>query len=503
MIVRDSQDDHEKSVTLNDATTALKRDSSETLFALNGPNSCTINTAPIAFGFLGIVKQILTIAPHFPSLASSRDGQGNYLTAAVPALARAANCEVRVLALQIGDQPPHESGRGWSVHRTPPPTPIASVFDLYLPKCFRPSLDALLAFVKHETRALSIDVPIWAHGYETGACVQHLTAAGFRVVAVPHYLVGVETIHDLALGDDAIRRAAFDSPIATALGRLTPKRARPMGVRWASRAGAWARHGVWPRAIKTQFSKLDLERRMIAHASAIVAVGPSFEDEMNALYPCTVGRSQSVIGGGPDTLPEPTWPWSRRPRTFRIAMVGRPTGQKGWDYAAESLSALDAATRSRIELVIIGGLGTGSGPYSDYSERVSLRFQEVGIPRFQNLGELSHSETLAHLGGADLLLFPSVFEPLGLVLIEAMRSGCCVLASNAAGPSDVLRRPWGRVVDFRDPDRRVSNLTDALESFLETDVSILADWGQAARAAGTEFTWDSCVSVHLGALRPA
>lgn len=464
-------------------------------------NSCTIRHTPNAFGFPCIVKQILTIAPHFPSPVSSQDGQGNYLTAAVPALARAANCEVKVLALQVGDQPLRETGPGWSVQRTAPPAPLDSVFDLYLPTHFRPALDALLAFVKQETFRQPLDIPVWSHGYETGGCIQHLAAAGFHVVAVPHYLVGVETIHDLALGDDTIRRMAFNSPFATALGRLTPPRARPMGVRWASRAGAWARHGVWPRSIKTQFSKLDLERRMIAHASAIVAVGPSFEDEMNALYPCTVGRSRSVIGGGPDTLPKPVWPWSRRPGTFRIAMVGRPTGQKGWDYAAEALGALDDAARRRVELVMIGGLGSGSGPYSDYSRRVSQRFTEVGIPRIKNMGELSHTETLAYLGGADMLLFPSVFEPLGLVLIEAMRSGCCVLASNAAGPSDVLRRPWGRVVDFSDPARRVANLTDALESFLQTDGSILADWSRAARAAGADFTWDSCVQVHLDALR--
>ncbi len=447
------------------------------------------------------MTRILTLAPHFPSLSASQDGQANYLTAAVPALAAASGSMIDVISLRFGDEPEHEEGPGWSVHRVEPPDAMQSVFELYLPNRIGPALRAFKKAVLEHTRSLNTETPVWAHGYETGAAVEALVQAGRRVVAVPHYLVGVETLHDLALGDDAIRREAFNSPFATALGQLTPDALRPMGVRWASRLGGWARYGLWPRSIKTQFAKLDLERRMIANATAIVAVGPSFEDEMNELYPCTVGRSQSVIAGGPERLPEPVWPWRRRPGSFRIAMVGRPTGQKGWDYAAEAIAGLDAEERSRVELIMIGGLGTGSGPYSDYSRRVADRFTSLNLDRMLNLGVLDHTETLAHLGGADLLLFPSVFEPLGLVLIEAMQSGCCVLASNAAGPSDLLQRPWGRTIDFDDPTKRVARLTDALKSFLHTDLSVLADWSRAARAAGSAYTWESCVRVHLDALR--
>ena len=448
------------------------------------------------------VNRILTIAPHFPSPSASQDGQGNYLTEAVPTLARVGHCSVEVLTLQIGDQPEHESGPGWTVRRFTPPKPLTSVFDLYLPKHFRSALSALKEGVLKHCEPLDPAIPVWAHGYETGGVVEAMVQKGHRVVAVPHYLVGVETLHDLELGDDTVRREAFNSPFATAIGQVTPRPIRPMGVRWASRFGHWARYSIWPRSIKTQFAKLDLERRMIANATEIVAVGPSFENEMNALYPCTVGRSRSVIAGGPREIPEPTWPWRQRPGSFRIAMVGRPTGQKGWDYAAAAMANLNDDERKRIELVIIGGLGTGSGPYSDYSKRVAQRFDALHLNRFANLGPLSHTETLAHLAGADLLLFPSVFEPLGLVIIEAMQAGCCILASNAAGPVDLLHRPWGRLVDFNDPTQRVDRLTEALQSFLHTDMSVMSEWSRAATVAGAAYTWADCVSVHLDALRP-
>lgn len=447
------------------------------------------------------LHSILTIAPNFPSPTASRDGQANYLTAAVPALAKLSGANVEVLALRFGDQPESETGPGWTVNRVEPPKPMGTVFDLYLPKHLRRSIESLHKAAVRRAKAMDPETPVWAHGYETGTIVETLVKRGRHVVAVPHYLVGVETLHDLALGDDPIRRDSFNSPWATALGQLTPKSTRPMGVRWASRLGSIARFGVWPSAIKTQFSKLDLERRMVANASHLVAVGPSFEAEMHSLYPCTVGRSREVIAGGPSELPEAQWPWRRKPGSFRIAMVGRPTGQKGWDYAAEAIARLEGTEQDRVELAVIGGLGTGSGPYSDYSQRVSAQFDAIGLDRFANLGELSHSDTLAHLVSADLLLFPSVFEPLGLVLIEAMTAGCCVLASDAAGPSDVVSHPWGRRVPFADPNERADRLTEALQSFLQTDMSVLAQWSTAARVAGARHTWDQCAAVHLDALR--
>ena len=126
-----------------------------------------------------------------------------------------------------------------------------------------------------------------------------------------------------------------------------------------------------PAAIKTQFAKLDLERQLVANATSLVAVGPSFEAEINALYPCTVGRSRSVIAGFPTVTDSPRWPRPMDDGKRRVIMVGRPTGQKGWDYAAAALASLSASESARLELTLIGGLGTGDGPYSQYSRRVA------------------------------------------------------------------------------------------------------------------------------------
>ena len=448
------------------------------------------------------MNTILAVAPNFPSPSTSADGQSNYLSKVVQQWGGQKDIQVEIVALRIGDQQAEESVPGWRVQRISPKTDLSDIFSLYLPEHLSIETDTLAKAALHRAESLGTSVPVWCHGYETGPTIRALSQRGHHVVAVPHYLVGVETLHDLALGDDHIRRNAFDSPWATAIGRLTPSAARPMAVRWASRIGPWAQHGPWPTAIQTQFAKLNMERQMVANASFLMTVGRSFESEMNRTYPCTVGRSGHVFAGAPESLPKPKWPWPIGGDALKIAMVGRPTGQKGWDYAARAMGSLSTADAKRVELVLIGGLGHGNGPYSSYSQIVADEFANLRPHKVANIGAISHTETLAHLHAADLLLFPSVFEPFGLVLLEAMKAKCVVLASDAAGPSDIVKAPWGVTVPFGVPEHRTKKLTEGLHSFLTMDRAGLSKLQGLAEQASCAFTWSHCAKAHFNALFP-
>ena len=111
----------------------------------------------------------------------------------------------------------------------------------------------------------------------------------------------------------------------------------------------------------------------------------------------------------------------------RVIMVGRPTGQKGWDYAAAALASLSESESARLELTLIGGLGTGDGPYLSTVD-ASYRHSRTWNTSTYTTRVRCLMGDLSHMLAADLLLFPSVFEPLGLVLLEAMSHGCCVIA---------------------------------------------------------------------------
>jgi D-inositol-3-phosphate glycosyltransferase len=236
----------------------------------------------------------------------------------------------------------------------------------------------------------------------------------------------------------------------------------------------------------------------------LVAVGPGFERAMNALYPCTLGRSRAVIAGAPaHPLPPPEWPLSPNPEARRVVAVGRPTGQKGWDYLSSALARLVAERpelAAQIELVILGGLGEWDGPFSDYSRRVSEAMGDLAPIKIANLGIVPHAQVLAYMRAAHLLIHPATFEPLGLVLLEAMAAGCGIIAGDAEGPSDLLRPPWGRLVAFGEPAQRVENLYTALNDWLVLSPAQITEQGAAAEVAARAYTWPACAAGHWAAL---
>jgi len=86
---------------------------------------------------------------------------------------------------------------------------------------------------------------------------------------------------------------------------------------------------------------------------------------------------------------------------------------------------------------------------------------------------------------ADVFVFPSFFEGLALVLLEAMACGLPAIASTASGGADVLTEASGRVLPVGDLDA----LVDTLRWFDKNRDRVPA-MGLAARKIAEECTWD-------------
>lgn len=113
-----------------------------------------------------------------------------------------------------------------------------------------------------------------------------------------------------------------------------------------------------------------------------------------------------------------------------IAIIGRISAQKGWDLILEALPHL-LSEQKDVQIII---LGQGEQIYQDalyilkqeFSEQIGLHLQrDFRLPR-------------KIYSGADMILIPSMFEPGGIVALEALRYGTVPVVRRTGGLNDII-----------------------------------------------------------------
>ena len=201
-----------------------------------------------------------------------------------------------------------------------------------------------------------------------------------------------------------------------------------------------------------------LERVGIENADAVIAVSSEMRKDILDLYDVSPERV-TVIYNGVDVEKYR----SRTPVDVRrkfgitgpfILFVGRISRQKGTDVllkAAENLNRdvtlVLAATSPDTEELLL-----------EVTERVKSN------PRVLWINEMVDEETLVSLySEAEVFVCPSVYEPFGIINLEAMACGTPVVASGVGGILEVvLDGETGILVPPSDPDALATALNDLL-----------------------------------------
>jgi glycosyltransferase involved in cell wall biosynthesis len=182
-----------------------------------------------------------------------------------------------------------------------------------------------------------------------------------------------------------------------------------------------------------------------------------------------LGVNVAVSGPVADTVPGPV---VRIPNTFRsvydqpeagdenrngLLFVGRLVSAKGTDLAIEALRRLhDRGVDTTLTIC-------GDGPERDALERQVREAGLKGAVTFE--GWTDPDELAAHYRRAELLLVPSRYEPFGIVALEAIASGCPVVAAATGGLPEAVG-DCGILVAPDNPGA----LADAAERALRSDV---------------------------------
>ncbi|MFI9201148.1 glycosyltransferase [Streptomyces sp. NPDC053048] len=228
-----------------------------------------------------------------------------------------------------------------------------------------------------------------------------------------------------------------------------------------------------------------LERRIGASCARVLA---TCSDEVRELGRMGIGPDHcSVVPCGVDTehfaaRGRIALTPGRRAR-HRLLAVGRLVPRKGVDLALRALRAVPDA-----ELVVAGGPpADGLAKDPEAMRLLGLARQLRVADRLVLLGCVPHEDMPALLRSADVVLCTPVYEPFGIVPLEAMACGIPVVATDVGGHRDtVVDGETGLLV----PPGLPAPLAEAVRGLLAAP-GRLRSYGRAGRErAVTRFTWE-------------
>nr|WP_281497419.1 glycogen synthase [Ornithinimicrobium sp. F0845] len=248
------------------------------------------------------------------------------------------------------------------------------------------------------------------------------------------------------------------------------------------------------------------EKTAYEAAAGVIAVSAGMRKDILASYPAIDPARVHVVHNGIDSQL-----WQRdtsdAARSFveelgldpdrpSVVFVGRITRQKGLPYLLRALAELPP----EVQIVLLAGA----------PDTEEIKAEVIGLTDALREGRggtvvwveemLPRAKVIAVLSHATVFLCPSVYEPLGIVNLEAMACGAAVVATATGGiPEVVVDGETGWLVPIEqetdgtgtptDPDKFVADLAATINEAV-SDPERAARMGEAGRARAVEhFSW--------------
>jgi starch synthase len=258
------------------------------------------------------------------------------------------------------------------------------------------------------------------------------------------------------------------------------------------------------------------ERTAYAGAAAVIAVSAGMREDILRSYPAVDPDRVHVVHNGIDLS---GWQRDENPEAVRslgmdpdrpsVVFVGRITRQKGLPYLLRAAELLPP----EVQLVLCAGAPDTPEIAAEVTGLVErLQEQRDGVVWLQRM--LPRDELCQVLSAATAFVCPSVYEPLGIVNLEAMACEAAVVGTATGGiPEVVDDGVTGRLVPIQqvqdgtgtpvDPEAFVGDLAAVLTE-VTSDPARAREYGRAGRRRAEEhFSWDAIAERTLDVYREA
>jgi glycogen(starch) synthase len=235
-------------------------------------------------------------------------------------------------------------------------------------------------------------------------------------------------------------------------------------------------HGVERAMVRRADRVITCSRYMRSHVSSVFGVSPARITVVpNAIDPRDL---EPLVPDLPSLRARYATPEDRL-----VLLVGRLVYEKGFHLALDALAPV--IRRLGKVRFVVAGTGTAEAELKSQARR-------LGLARHGSfLGWVGDDMLHSLYRVADLCIVPSIYEPFGLVALEAMASGCLCVVADTGGLREVV--PGDGSVGHRFPSRDSAALGVVLEQVLTDDqarAQVVAearehvlrfDWGEVAR----------------------
>jgi glycosyltransferase involved in cell wall biosynthesis len=186
-------------------------------------------------------------------------------------------------------------------------------------------------------------------------------------------------------------------------------------------------HGRDVRNIGAYPGVARLSRRVVERATTVIAVSDYLRRELELRLPRARGKTV-VVDSGVDLERFSAGGGSGKGDGPAFLALGGLTERKNVVRLADAFATLGRGSLTYV----------GDGP---------LRGRLEGRERVEVVGRVPHDEVPAHLAAADVVCAPSLIEPFGQAILEAMAAGKTVVATLVGGPPEFVPPEAGILVD--------------------------------------------------------